>query len=85
MNTDRNRKPPMIEPGPAYENAHLIARDLITRIASQLDLMPTPSSKQIDWQDLSVMNAINSQLSDISLRIAQSIDADASKEMDRVE
>ena len=61
--------PPALEPSPAYEHAHLIARDLITHIERQLDRMIRPESKDVRWFHLRAMNLINAQLSEVATAI----------------
>ncbi len=61
--------PPALEPGPAYEHANLIARDLITHIERQLDRMIRPDSKDVRWLHLRAMNLINTQLSEVATAI----------------
>jgi len=57
---------PQIEAAPAYENAHLISRDLLADISAQLDSAIRPDDPNLRWQHLRKMNRINTLLSDIA-------------------
>lgn len=57
---------PQIEPAPAYENAHLIARDLLAVIREQLDMTVKPDDPNLRWHHARTMNRINAQLSDVA-------------------
>jgi hypothetical protein len=57
---------PALEPNAAYENAHLIARDLLDDIRQQLDEMAKPDSDNIRWRHARTMNQINARLSDVA-------------------
>lgn len=57
---------PQLEPSPAYENAHLIARDLLGDIRRQLDLTVKPDDPNLRWHHARTMNRINAQLSDVA-------------------
>jgi len=61
--------PPALDPGPAYEHAHLIARDLIQHIERQLDRMIRPDSNDVRWSHLRALNLINAQLSEVATLI----------------
>lgn len=52
-----------IEPVSAYENAHLVARDMIERVLEMLELLPSPDSGRISWGHVGSLNHVNSQLS----------------------
>ena len=49
----------------AYENAHLVAQDLVTRIGELLFDLPAPSDDEhpIHWGHVGDLNEINSRLS----------------------
>lgn len=55
-----------IEPAPAYENGHLIARDLLQHIELQLDRMVRPDNKDLRWTHVRAINLINAQLSEVA-------------------
>ena len=55
-----------IEPGPAYEHGHLIARDLLQHIELQLDRMVRPDNKDLRWMHVRAINLINAQLSEVA-------------------
>ena len=56
---------PKINAEAAYENAHLVAQDLVTRIAELLFHLPAPGDEEhpINWCHVGDMNEINSRLS----------------------
>ena len=57
---------PRIEAEPAYETAHLIARDLLERIGELLTDMPAPDGDfQINWAHVGTVNHVNAKLSEI--------------------
>ena len=66
-NRIKKRNNPRLQAEPAYENAHLIARDLLKRIEEQLYDLPAPGNDEypINWEHVGTLNAINSQLTDI--------------------
>ena len=51
----------------AYENAHLVAQDLVERIRELLFDMPAPGVKEhpIDWTHVGSINEVNKRLSDV--------------------
>jgi hypothetical protein len=51
----------------AYENAHLVAQDLVGRISDLLFDMPAPDveGQPIDWTHVGSMNEINHRLSGV--------------------
>ena len=55
-----------IEPAPAYENGHQIARDLLQHIELQLDRMVRPDNKSLRWTHVRAINLINAQLSEVA-------------------
>lgn len=55
-----------IEPAPAYENGHQIARDLLQHIDLQLDRMMRPDNKALSWTHVRAINLINAQLSEVA-------------------
>lgn len=58
--------PRPIEPAPAYENGHQIARDLLRHIELQLDRIQRPDSKELRWHHVRAVNLINAQLSEVA-------------------
>ncbi|MEX2168073.1 MAG: hypothetical protein WD851_02080 [Pirellulales bacterium] len=65
MTAKRNN--PRLQAEPAYENAHLIARDQLKRIEELLFDLPAPGNDEypINWAHVGTLSAVNSQLSDI--------------------
>ena len=64
MTTKRNK--PRLEAEAAYENAHLIARDLLNRIEEQLGDQPAPGGEtKIDWGHVGSIGHVNELLSEI--------------------
>ena len=55
-----------VEPAPAYENGHQIARDLLHHIELQLDRMMRPDCKDLRWLHVRAINLINAQLSEVA-------------------
>ena len=66
MNNVQTLHPRPIEPAPAYENGHQIARDLLHHIELQLDRMLRPESKHLQWHHVRAVNLINAQLSEVA-------------------
>ena len=60
----KNAKP-KINAEAAYENAHLVAQDLVMRIGELLFDLPAPGNEQhpIHWGHVGDLNEINSRLS----------------------
>ena len=63
--SDRKKLP--LLPDAAYENAHLVAQDLVERIRELLFEMPAPGNEQcpIDWAHVGSVNEVNRQLTDV--------------------
>ncbi|MEX2169653.1 MAG: hypothetical protein WD851_10100 [Pirellulales bacterium] len=60
------RKPPRLQAEAAYENAHLVARDLLARIEEQLQDEPVPGGEtKIDWGHVGSIGHVNELLSEI--------------------
>lgn len=55
-----------IDPAPAYENGHQIARDLLQHIELQMDRMMRPDDKNLRWTHVRAINLINAQLSEVA-------------------
>ena len=57
---------PRLEAEPAYENAHLVARDLLTRIEELLTDLPAPGGDvKINWPLVGTMAEVNQRLASI--------------------
>jgi hypothetical protein len=58
---------PALEADAAYENSHLIARDLLARAEELLCDMPAPGNAEwpIDWSHVGSVNHVNELLSQI--------------------
>ena len=63
----RERKKPNLTAEAAYENAHLVAQDLLERIKELLFDMPAPGDDEhpIHWGHVGDINHVNAQLSDL--------------------
>ena len=63
--TARQNKRPKLNAEAAYENAHLVARDLVERIGELLYDMPAPGVEEhpINWCDVGSITEVNSRLS----------------------
>jgi hypothetical protein len=66
MNVRQNRKP-KLNAEAAYENAHLVAQDLVQRIGELLFDLPAPDNKErpINWTDVGSINEVNRRLSSV--------------------
>ena len=64
MNTRENDKPKLSAEA-AYENAHLVAQDLLEHIHELLFELPAPENEQrpINWVDVGSLNEVNKRLS----------------------
>ena len=62
-----NAKKPRLEADAAYENAHLVARDLVDCLRELLDDMPAPGNdaSPIDWGHVGNINHVNDLLSQV--------------------
>ena len=65
--TTRPTKKPKLEAEPAFENAQLVARDLLQRIGELLTDMPTPGNDKhpIHWGNVGDVNHVNERLSQV--------------------
>jgi hypothetical protein len=63
----RERKKPQLTAEAAYENAHLVAQDLVQRIGELLFDLPAPGNDEhpINWADVGTVNEVNSRLSSV--------------------
>ena len=66
MNGRKNEKPKLIAEA-AYENAHLVAVDLVERIKELLFDMPAPGDDEhpIHWGHVGNINEVNQRLSSV--------------------
>ena len=66
MNANQKRKPKLTAEA-AYENAHLVAQDLVERIRELLFDLPAPDNDEhpINWADVGSLNEVNNRLSSI--------------------
>lgn len=66
MNANPKKKPNLTAEA-AYENAHLVAQDLVERIRELLFDLPAPGSDEhpINWADVGSVNEVNNRLSSI--------------------
>ena len=58
---------PRLQAEAAYENAHLIAQDLIQRITELLTDLPAPGNdaRPINWSHVGSVNEVNQRLSNV--------------------
>lgn len=63
----REKKKPQLTAEAAYENAHLVAQDLVQRIGELLFDLPAPGNDEhpINWADVGTVNEVNSRLSSV--------------------
>ena len=60
------RKKPALKAEAAYENAHLVAQDLLERIREQLFDLPAPDSDaRIDWAHVGTITEVNHRLAEL--------------------
>jgi hypothetical protein len=66
MSADAKRKPKLTADA-AYENAHLVAQDLVEPIRELLFDMPAPGNDEhpIHWGHVGDMNEVNRRLSEV--------------------
>ena len=62
---NENQPKPMAEA--AYENAHLVAQDLVARIQELLFDLPAPGHDEhpIHWEHVGTINEVNKRLSSV--------------------
>ena len=60
-------KKPNLQAEAAYENAHLIAQDMLERVRELLFDLPAPENDEypITWADVGSLNEVNARLSNI--------------------
>jgi hypothetical protein len=63
---NENKKPKLIAEA-AYENAHLVAQDLLERIRELLSDLPAPGNDEhpIHWAHVGTINEVNKRLSSV--------------------
>lgn len=63
----REIKKPQLTAEAAYENAHLVAQDLVQRIGELLFDLPAPGNDEhpINWADVGTVNEVNNRLSSV--------------------
>lgn len=66
MNARKNKKPNLTAEA-AYENAHLVAQDLVERIRELLFDLPAPGNDEhpINWAHVGSVNEVNNRLSSV--------------------
>jgi hypothetical protein len=66
MNARPNKKPKLTAEA-AYENAHLVAQDLVERVRELLFDLPAPGSDEhpINWAHVGSVNEVNKRLSSV--------------------
>jgi hypothetical protein len=66
MNANTNQKPKLTADA-AYENAHLVAQDLVERIRELLFEMPAPGNDEVEihWGHVGDVNEVNRRLSEV--------------------
>jgi len=66
MNAGENKKP-KLNAEVAYENAHIVAQDLVQRIGELLFDLPAPGNDEhpINWADVGSVNEVNNRLSSV--------------------
>jgi hypothetical protein len=65
--TTRENKKPKLNAEAAYENAHLVAQDLVQRIGELLFDLPAPGNEEypINWGHVGDINEVNNRLSSV--------------------
>lgn len=65
--SQRKPKRPTLKAEAAYENAHLVANDLLDRVRELLFDLPAPGNDEapINWNHVGTINHVNEQLSDL--------------------
>ena len=63
----RKNAKPKLNAEAAYENAHLVAQDLVERIRELLFDLPAPGNDEhpINWADVGSVNEVNNRLSSV--------------------
>lgn len=56
---------PKLTANAAYENAHLVARDLLERIEEILNDKPAPDTEGLNWGHVGDITEINHRLSEV--------------------
>jgi hypothetical protein len=62
-----NENKPRLMAEAAYENAHLVAHDLLERIRELLSDLPAPGNDEhpIHWEHVGTINEVNKRLSSV--------------------
>jgi hypothetical protein len=65
MSTQRKNQKLPLAAEPAYENAHLVAQDLIERVRELLFDLPAPGNDEhpINWSHVGTITEVNQRLS----------------------
>ena len=65
MNANQENQKPKLNAEAAYENAHIVAQDLVERIRELLFDLPAPGNDEhpIHWAHVGTVNEVNKQLS----------------------
>ena len=64
---------PKIDVAPAYENAHLVASDLVIRLQEVLHSMPTPDSGKLHWGHVGTVSKVMTDLAELIQFVESSI------------
>jgi hypothetical protein len=74
----RKKTKPKLQAEAAYENAHLVARDLLDRIGELLQDMPAPGDEEhpIHWAHVGDITEINSRLASVVAFIENDVQAE---------
>ena len=66
MNARENKKPKLTAEA-AYENAHLVAQDLVQHVGELLFDLPAPGNDEhpINWAHVGTVNEVNNRLSSV--------------------
>jgi hypothetical protein len=64
MSTQRQNQKPPLTAEPAYENAHLVAQDLVERVKELLFDLPAPGNDEhpIRWGHVGTITEVNQRL-----------------------
>lgn len=72
MNARARKTKPKLTADAAYENAHLVAQDLLERIRELLHDQPAPGNEErpISWADVGTLAEVNNRLFGITAYLA---------------
>ena len=65
MRTNPRQTKPRLEAEAAYENAHLVANDLLERIREQLFDLPAPGEMKLHWGNVGTITEVTHRLAAI--------------------